>query len=190
MLDDWDRCFPNCEPIGYRLRETFRQRWVRFRSLPGSKRYPEGEDEYAEVLARHNTILGELTSPGGQVVLVTTGYSESPEPTRSYPEVMAFDPGATPWRTVAMHNVTSEFDDPSYWHLFASVREWRPGVFDPLVRLVADDAVANVLVVALDCRWLLHPYDGGMDVIAETPVARQRLRGRYSAWLSARRDGL
>jgi hypothetical protein len=46
------------------------------------------------------------------------------------------------------------------------------------------------MVVAHDCRWLLHPYDGGMDVIAESPAARNRLRSRHKAWLSHRADGL
>jgi hypothetical protein len=190
MLDNWNRCFPNCEPLGHRLREAFADRWVRFHSLPQSKRYPETEAEYAEVLIRHNAILGELTSPSGQVVLVTTGYSESPVPTRSYPEMEAFDPGAVPWRTLAMHDIEAGFDKPSYWHLFARIREWHPGAFDPLIRFVADDVVANVLVIAPDCRWVLHPYDGGMDVIAESPEARRRLRASHLAWLSARPDGL
>jgi hypothetical protein len=163
---------------------------VRFHRLPGSKRYPEDDAEYAEVLARHNAILGELARPGAPVVLVTTGYSASPVPPSSSPEVAAVDPGAAPWRTVAMHRVEEGFDEPSYWHLFASAWEWWPGAFDPLVRLVADDAVANVLVVAPDCRWVLHPYDGGMDVIAEPPEARRLLRAKYAAWLSARADGL
>jgi hypothetical protein len=190
MLDDWDRSFPNCEPIGYRLCAAFAERWVRFHSLPGSKRYPKDEAEYAEALGRHNTILGELASPRAQVVLVTTGYSSSPDPSRSYPEVAAFDPGASPWRTVAMDRAEEGFQEPSYWHLFTSAWEWQFGAFDPLVRLVADDEVANVLVVAPDCRWVLHPYDGGMDVITESPESRQLLRAKHSAWLSARTDGL
>ena len=35
-------------------------RWVRFHSLPGSKRYAENEAEYACVLSRHNVVIGEL----------------------------------------------------------------------------------------------------------------------------------
>jgi hypothetical protein len=170
------------------LRAAFLNRWVRFHSLPGSKRYPEDDAEYAEVLARHNAVMGELARPGEQVVLVTTGYSGSPVPSRYYPELAAFDPGAAPWRTV--DRVEEAFDELNYWHLFASARTWRPGEFDSLVRLVADDKVANVLVVAPDCRWVLHPYDGGMDVIAESPEHRGLLRAKYAVWLSARADGL
>jgi hypothetical protein len=189
MLAEWDRHFPDCEPIGHHLPLAFPDRWVRFHSLPGSKRYPDNEAEYTEILARHNTVLGELACPGTQVVLVTTGYSDSPLPSRSYPQLADFDPGASQWRTIPMHRVGEGFE-PTYWHLFASAWEWRPGAFDPLVRLVSDDAVGNVLVVAPDCRWVLHPYDGGMDVIAESPEARRLLRAKYAAWLSARADGL
>lgn len=180
MLSNWDRCFPNCPPIGDRLRLAFPARWVRLHSLPGSKRYPENESEYAEVLARHNSIIGELTAPDHDVVLVTTEYSESPSPGSN----------ATPWRTIPMHEVEDEFADPNYRHLFASIRVWRPGELDPLVRLIAADSVANVLIVAPDCRWVLHPYDGGMDVIAESPEACRTLRERHLDWLSEREDGM
>ena len=102
------------------------ERWVRFHSLPGSKRYPESETEHAEVVARHNAILGELSRPSAQVVLVTTGYSDSPVPSRSHSEVVAFDPDASPWRTVAMHCLEEGFANPSYWHLFASAWSGAP----------------------------------------------------------------
>lgn len=190
MLNDWDRRFPGFEPVAHRLRTTFPDRWVRFHSLPGSKRYPEGDSEYTTVLHRHNQILGELAGPEQTVVLLTTGYSDLPEPVRSYPELGALDPEARPWRTVAMHELVDCFPDPTYWHLFASTREWRPGLFDPIIRLVADDEVRDVIIASRDCRWLLHPYDGGMDVIAESPAARDRLKASHADWLSVWPDGL
>lgn len=121
---------------------------------------------------------------------MTTGYSDSPVPSRSCPEVVAFDPGAAPWRTVPIHLAEAGHVEPMYWLLCASGWDWRPGTFDPLVRLIADDVVANVLIVAADCRWVLHPYDGGMDVIAASAEARQALSAKYATWLSARADGL
>ena len=191
MLSRWRHQFPGCEPVGHRLREAFPDRWVRFHSLPGSKRYPEDEDEYATVLDRHNSILGELTGPGRGVVLLTTGASASPEPVRPDPELRELDPAARPWRSVAMHELEGEdFEAPTYWHVFASEWAWRPGQFDAVVRLVADWVVVNVMVVEPDCRWLLHPYDGGMDVIVDSSTTRSRLRAAHRDWLSPRADGL
>jgi hypothetical protein len=161
---------------------------VRFHSLPESKRYPENEVEYETVLNRHNSILGELAGSERKVVLLTTGYSKTEEPVRQ-PELWALDPDAKPWRCVPMHELERDVI-PNYWHVFASLWDWQPGLFNPLVRVIADDVVRNVMVVAFDCRWLLHPYDGGMDVILESPATRNSLRSSHREWLSARSDGL
>jgi hypothetical protein len=190
MLGNWQGQFPGCEPVASLLRAALPDRWVRFHSLPGSKRYPEGEAEYATVLDRHNRVLGELTGPEPRVVLLTTAYSETPEPVRHDPQLLALDPDAVPWRTVPMHELDGDFAAPNFWHVFASEWDWRPGLFNPIIRLVADDVVANVMVAHPACRWLLHPYDGGMDVIAESPAARDRLKFAFADWLSARPDGL
>lgn len=80
--------------------------------------------------------------------------------------------------------------EPNYWHVFASEWEWRPGVLDPILRLVADDVIRNVMVSDPDCRWLHHPYDGGMDVILGSADARDQLRSSHADWLSSRSDGL
>ncbi|MGW6733237.1 DUF3885 domain-containing protein [Streptomyces sp. NPDC055013] len=53
----WQRQFPKGPPIAHELRAAYSDRWVRFHSLPDSKRYPESEDEYAIVLHRYNTVL-------------------------------------------------------------------------------------------------------------------------------------
>jgi hypothetical protein len=186
----WQHRFPDCLPVAYWLRDLLPERWVRFHSLPGSKRYPETESEYATLLERHNRILGELVSAGEPVFLLSTGYSDHPEPVRSYPELLKLDPGAVPWRTVAMHEVDAGWSSPWFWHIFVNERRWTTGTFDPLVRLIADDVVANIMIVAPDCTWLVHPYDGGMDVILETTAQRDSLKAKYSGWLSAREDGL
>jgi hypothetical protein len=190
MLNDWQQRFPNCEPIAHWLRTALPDRWVRFHSMPGSKRYPEEESEYATVLERHNRILGELTGSERNVVLLTTEYSESPQPVQLQPELRLLAPDARPWRTVPMHVLDREFDTPNYWHVFASAWEWQAGRFDPIIRLVADEVIFNVMLVSPECRWIVHPYDGGMDVIAESAVAQHRLKSAYSDWLSPRRDGM
>ena len=96
----WDELWPGCSKVPYELRAV-RDRWVRFHALPGSKRYPETEDEYGIVLARHNTVLAELVAGPGLLV-VTVGYSDASdprEPCRS-PETVAVHPDAAYWTSV------------------------------------------------------------------------------------------
>jgi hypothetical protein len=155
---------------------------VRFHTLPGSKRYPDTEAEYAIVLARHNTVLAELMTSSA-VLIVTAGYSDAPEPDPSCrsPETVATHPDATYWTSVC---IDDEPDFTSWIHLYAGQRPWRPGCLDPLLRSVADDIVANVLVADPGLRWLYHPYDGGMDVMLASTAERDALRDQHSDWLS------
>ena len=44
-------------PVAYELRDRHADRWVRFHSLPQSKRYAETEDEYEIILDRHHQVL-------------------------------------------------------------------------------------------------------------------------------------
>jgi hypothetical protein len=72
----WAGAWGECRPIGDELRGCLRDRWVRFHSLPGSKRYAGNEDEYAELMRRHLTVLAELMSRDGaggegELVVVT-----------------------------------------------------------------------------------------------------------------------
>lgn len=184
MLNKWHEAFSGCEPVTYLVTDVYPDRWVRFHSLPGSKRYPDTEAEYATVLYRHNCVLRELVDGKGQLVLLTTGYSDSPEPFRQ-PELQPLDPQGVPWRTFRRDDGVAGF-----WHVFASTWEWEPSVFDPIVLLTANDITANVMIVEPDCRWLLHPYDGGMDVLAESEAARDKLKVAHQGWLSPRPDGL
>jgi hypothetical protein len=189
MLESWQLKFTDCEPIGHRMRVAFPTRWVRFHSLPGSKRYAEDETEYRILLNRHNQILGELIDPEQRVVLLTTGHSETSDVVFPEPEIRMLDPDAKLWRSVRMGDQVG-FTDQTYWHVFASERQWRPGLLDSIIRLVADWAVVNVMVVDPECRSLFCPYDGGMDVILESSAARDRLKLSHSDWLSVRADGL
>ena len=189
-LGCWEQMFRECQPVAHWLREALSDRWVRFHSLPGSKRYAEEEAEYATILDRHNRILEDLIGSERSLVLLSTGDSELPVATRSQPELEALDPQAKPWRSIPMHEFDAEFIPPSFWHVFASTWDWRQGLFDRIIRLVADDVLWNIMIIDSAGRWLFHPYDGGMDVIAESSVARDRLKLCFANWLSPRPDGL
>jgi hypothetical protein len=185
MLDNWSIRFPNCEAIAHHLPIVFPDRWVRFHSLPNSKRYPENELEQAMVIDRHNCILSDLCPPEEMVVLLTTAWSNTAEPVRCQAVQDNWDAPALPWRTIAMHEQPDKFPKPTFWHIFVSTHQWCPGVFDPLVRLVAADVLANVMIASPDCRWLLHPYDGGMDALVESQAERDKLANSHSAWLAS-----
>ncbi|MFF5922714.1 hypothetical protein ACFY8C_30985 [Streptomyces flavochromogenes] len=133
---------------------------MRFHSLPESKRYAEDESEYTVVLERYNTVLDELFA-GGDVYVITPVWATEAE-------VPPFRSDAGYWQSLLVG------DDPdpefrTYCHLFAARRPWRYGCLDELLRDIADDEVAGVLITDIQMGRVYHPYDGGADVFLATP---------------------
>jgi hypothetical protein len=181
----WEQQWPGCSKLPYLLR-GLQDRWVRFHTLPGSKRYPGTKAEYDIILARHHTVLTELiTTP--TVLVVTAGYSDRSVPPESCQTAAAVHPAATYWTSVC---IDDEPDWASWMHLYVNQTPWTVGCLDPLLRHVADDETGNVLITDAALRWLYHPYDGGMDIILPTTAERDALRSRHRDWLSAHPSGL
>ncbi|TQJ89618.1 hypothetical protein [Streptomyces sp. SLBN-31] len=184
----WRRRFPKGPPVAHELRAGHSDRWVRFHSLPGSKRYPETEDEYAIVLHRYNTLLDELFE-GTDVYVITVAWSWDPDGTELPPRRAEVHPEGSRWTTLVYE------DDPdpelhSYTHLYADLRPWRPGTVDTILREVADDVLSGVIITDSGLSRLHLPYDGGADVIAAGPEERDRLRDRHREWLPRNPAGL
>ncbi|MEU7696924.1 hypothetical protein [Streptomyces sp. NPDC039028] len=154
---------------------------MRFHSLPESKRYAEDESEYSVVLERYNTVLDELFA-GQDVYVITPVWATEAE-------LPPFPPDAGYWQTLLVE------DDPepefrTYGHLLAARRPWRYGCLDELLRDIADDKVAGVLITDTQMRRIYHPYDGGADVFLTTPEERGRTRDRHVGWISSHPSGL
>jgi len=183
----WARTWPTLRPIGHELRHD-RERWVRFHSLPDSKRYPETEHEYAEVLRRHNAVLTELVRGSSASLLVlTVSWSDSALPTARDAELVRAVPDADLWTSILRDK---DGDDEFWTHVYVTSRKWQRGVLDPLLRLVADDVTADVVITDDRFRWLVHPYDGGVDVVARSSRERDQLGEKLSDWLSTHPTGL
>ncbi|MFE6717656.1 hypothetical protein ACFVDU_08720 [Streptomyces albidoflavus] len=181
LTELWEQRWPGCPPVGYKLRTAHRERWVRFHSLPESKRYPGDESEYAVVLDRYNTVLDALFA-GGDVYVITPVWSNE---ARTLP----FRQEDGYWRSLLVE------DDPdpdfrTYCHLFAARHRWRHGCLDEVLRATADDEVSGVLITDTGMRRVHHPYDGGADVLLTTPEERDRMRDRHADWLSRHPSGL
>lgn len=177
----WQQRWPSCPPVGYKLRDPYRSVWVRFHSLPESKRNAEDEGEYTVVLERYNTVLDELFT-GGDVYVITPLWTTEAEAPSSQP-VMGY------WRSLLVE------DDPdpefgTYCHLFAVRRPWQRGCIDATLRDIADDQVAGILITDTRMQRIHHPYDGGADVFLATSDERDRMRDRHVDWLSRHPSGL
>jgi hypothetical protein len=183
----WGQVWPECPPIGYLFRHRMHDRWVRFHSLAFGRRYPTSAAEYREVLMRHNAVLVAVLSESrsAEIYLVTVEYGAGDMAAGTEPIHAGLHPGAVPWMQAV------DPDDPEVaYGLHVSRQQFTPGDLDDLLRYIADDRASEVVIADQALRWLLHPYDGGMDVIAPSVEERDRLAARFGRWLSDRPDGL
>jgi hypothetical protein len=183
----------DCRPIGHELRSCLHDRWVRFHSLPGSKRYAGSEDEYAVILDRHLTVLAELLAGDGtgaepELLVMTASWSDGPAPAPREAELAGVLPAAEHWMSILTDD--SVPGEETWTHLWVSAVRFPGQDLSPLLRLVADYVTAGVIITTADMNWLYHPYDGGADVIAATAGQRDLFRRQHQGWLSARPSGL
>jgi hypothetical protein len=69
-------------PIADRLKWIFPDRWVRFHTLPESKRYPDTGEELSEILDWHNRLLNEIAKTGNSFWLITVVPEGTDKPAR------------------------------------------------------------------------------------------------------------
>jgi len=173
----WNSAWPQTPPIAFLLRTFHPERWIRFHSLPESKRYAETEAERAEILRRHHAVLDALGPDSEYFVISTRFDSETPSDVTP--------PNGLHWQTIEPNDY---FDEPT--HLYVDSIDSRSAEFDELLRAAADWQIANIIIGPHDLRWLYHPYDGGADVIAPTTSRRDQLRANFKTWLSPHPEGL
>ena len=175
----WDREWGDTPPIGHLLRAAQRDRWVRFHALPESKRYPDSEEEYGIVLARHHALLDALGLSGRCFALAMRFTNDlMPPENPGLPEAIL-------WRTVA---VDEEEDLDAF--IYGAEMSFPSAKIDDLLRAVADEKEVGVILLPSDGAWLYCPYDGGADVIAPSPAVRDELARQFSEWLSAHPTGV
>ena len=152
------------------------------------KRYADSHDEYAELIRRHLTVLGELLSRDGadeerDLLALTASWSGGSAPA---PRSAGLS-GALPSSILTDDSLPG---GETWTHLWVSVTRLRSRELSRLLRLVADDRTAGVIITTAEMSWLYHPYDGGADVIATTAGQRDQLRCAHTDWLSAHPAGL
>ncbi|WNO10068.1 hypothetical protein [Teredinibacter sp. KSP-S5-2] len=182
----WEKEFEGFIPKAHNLKHEYKNRWVRFHSLPESKRYPETEDEYVEILRRHNLILQEIVGDKEDLYVILPEYSESGVPTKPEENLTNLVPISEYWCSI------QPFKDEDYdvfWHLHASKIVFTGSELNDLFRLVANDEVRNIMIVCSSTKVVFHPYDGGADVVLASTKERDELKKKHCDWLSTHPEG-
>lgn len=175
LTEAWDREWGGNLPFPWDLRDEGRGRWVRFHSLPEGKRYAETEDEYAEILRRHRTVIEELLDGADltELVVIAVDWGRRDLATGLARRQV---PNAWAWRRFVDEDDTTA---PMYCWVQEGLT---PDELDALLRAAADYQGRFVLT-AKSLAWLYCPYDGGADVCARSTEQRASLAARHAPWL-------
>ncbi|MFT6819763.1 MAG: hypothetical protein ACJATT_003587 [Myxococcota bacterium] len=205
--DMWSQTFGELPLVACELRVLLPDRWVRFDSLPESKRYADNQVEYAEVLRRQNQLVDELLcgKPGWMVTagtppdqftdltelsaaaaraVVADIAAQADLADRADLEFLSSLLGTAPTRLTRDYRPAHHEPDSPVRLLHGWPLRWQPGMLDAWLRLIADDERFNTLILDAEFKRLIAPYDGGVDVIVATQEERDQLRQRHVDWLS------
>lgn len=165
-------------PVGYCLRADHHERWLRLHSLPESKRYADDDEERVEVRRRAWAAASEVLPTGSPVWLVVPFYEEQLESLQTLS--LIFEDGGR-----YEHEL---FEGTLSAHVAQAT--WPHAGFDQLIDEVASDALRAVWFCVASGE-VFAPYDGGIDLIAESPSRVQSLRRVFPPdWFSKHASGL
>jgi hypothetical protein len=167
-MEAWRGWYPGAPPLAHLLREAHPERWLRIHSLPESRRYPETDADWAELLRRHDAVATDVLGDGARCALVPVVDVVPAERMRD-PVIEAWEP------------------EPAFLHGAEVV--WRAGAWDEALRAAAMDE-ARFLMVELEHGRVYAPYDGGADLFLPTSRERDEHRARHAGWLSRLPSGL
>jgi hypothetical protein len=181
----WQSEFGGIAPVGHLLRRALPERWVRFHSLPGAKRYAESEEEYREIGERHLTVASALFNTGESLYVFRAHEAEARLRGKARHQLA----GRQFREAVAVMPTAAQTDDEDRFYVRALVSKWKPDFFEESIRLIADWQEVGISFVSPSTRNTFCPYDGGMDVFTFS-IAPEALGSRFAAWQSARPDGM
>jgi hypothetical protein len=189
FLEHWRRSHGETPLVGHVLRKRLPRRWLRIHSLPGSKRYAETEDERREILRRQNSLCSDLIGDGNACVIVFCSFGEEEQlPAEVRAALRGLE--AIFLTTISAAEWSGEVDLAGEYPLMMAELAWRPGAIDAVLLAVADDVLATPLLVGMERGCVVAPYDGGVDIIADSEQVRDQLKARYASWLSRHPAGL
>jgi hypothetical protein len=119
--------------------------------------------------------------------VITLEVAFTPVPRRRHPVLDVLLPDAECWTVLSWPHL-----DPvlAFAHAYVNHISWQPGRLDEVLRGVADDETAHLIIAPHDLAWLYAPYDGGADVLLATPALRNSLRDRHRQRLTEHPSGL
>ncbi|WP_425511498.1 DUF3885 domain-containing protein [Paradevosia shaoguanensis] len=176
----WDRHFGPLAPLPHVLRTALPDRWFRAHSLPNSVRYAKTPAEMDTVLMRYRTLAAEVLLEGEECWMLC-GTTTSPNARGRYHPSLDYS---------TLSPLGQFSHDGDEWWLFGQAAPWAFQETIALMEQVAEGLEGTLLVASQKTGEVFAPYDGGCDLIVNSPGRAALLWDRYRAWRSSEPSGL
>lgn len=184
----WARFHHGQRPVGWMLREDGAANWVRFHSLPQSKRYAATDEERSIILTRQNSLAMEVL--GDETCwLIQTQWVSPPGETDVADQYDPFRATRELGLEMAFEFLVDDGEESRPWRTYAGHTAWLPGRFDDLLLSIADEKAGPTIWMGSNGA-LFAPYDGGVDLFLSELSEVNRLKQQHADWLSDHPLGL
>jgi hypothetical protein len=160
-------------PIASQLREGYPKEWYRKHTLANSRRLPNNIEELQTVLNANRQTLSalEMTSNISKVIIgLWNDTQENPE----IPKILKrYDNNFTILHRVLGSNANKADEGTMIFYVSDSFED-KENIYK-LIEDVSQDKIADVTFVADGGKWLMHPYDGGIDIFLKDIVLNSNL---------------
>ena len=170
-------------PIGYELKYAGAPNWVRFHSLPTSKRYADTDEERAVLLERQNTLAAKVLGEGPCWI----AQSHWPQPSVYERDFFRAARELGLDHALEFLPLTTEGGE---WSVHARLTTWPASASRDLLLSIADDQAAPTIWMSDADGAVFAPYDGGVDLFLPTTKAMLDLKRAHPDWLSSHPAGL
>jgi len=187
----WTSRYHSAKPTGWLMRSALARWWIRFHSLPLSKRYADTDEERSILLDRQNHLAAAVLGEGQSCWLVQSHWIT---PDGGVDLAVQYDP----FRESREYQLKPAFsfrrgeddDDEPEWNVLAGIVSWERGRFDDTLLRIADERAGPTLWMSANDGAVFAPYDGGVDLFLPQQKARDALRLKFADWLPSHPDGL
>ncbi|WP_052600364.1 hypothetical protein [Aureispira sp. CCB-QB1] len=188
FISYWKDHYPESFPIGHELKWVYQDRWLRIHSLPKSKRYAETKDEYKIILNRQNQLIEDLIGEGTEMIISFGLYGNdiTNENYKTLRDFLEFEKVMT----IDLHKERPKaYEEEMHFDIYVMIDKWKRETKNEILKAIADDEI-RAMFVCPSKGYIIAPYDGGVDIIANSTEKRDELKTEYKDWLSKREDGL
>ena len=152
--------------------------WVRFHSLPRSKRYADSDAEDRTIVRRTLAVLDALNVDAEELWVVCNSWSSRRVTPAQLDPITRRALVDAQW--VGSHENLEPTDQLVEWVSVLAANDARLG--DVILAAAEDRNPASF--APPDFAWLLRQYDGGCDVWVQSAAQRDALAETFASWLS------